>query len=179
MGTGVNANFVGDKNPDCFTYAFLLVVESDHFETFPGEHFGYILWVAPKISEGGWATLVKYNSFYFASTSCANCIFKWMTSIAQGKNNSLTDGSYYGAAWFDREISGYALKDGYAPGSALVPLTEGITDCSEYPLWHPPYSTAYQADCKNSPAGLKGAAQTVQVRDYSPEGEWDIIEAKY
>lgn len=188
-GTGSNGEWIGFPNPACSTYALMLSVTSEHFKTFSGVHTGYILWVSPSVTAGGWAHLVKFTAHYWdgkynvpgyiASATCADCMFKWMTSIAQTKGNTLADGSYYSAVWFKREISGYALNESYDDGGTLTTLREGITDCSEYPLWHPPYSQKYQADCTDSPSGLKGTARTVQVKNYVAEGEWDIITAKY
>ncbi len=183
-------NFTGFPIAACNTYALMLSVASEHFLGFEGGHTSYIVWVSPNVTDGGWAHLDKYTAPYWngkknvagwvANVTCGGCIFKWMTSIAQSKGNTLTDGSYFGAVWYKREISGYALGEPFLAGSGeLKTITAQITDCSEYPLWRPPYSTNYQADCKNSPSGLTGIAKTVEVKDYVPGGEWDIIAAKY
>jgi hypothetical protein len=95
-----------------------------------------------------------------------------MTSIAQ-KHEHLEDGSTYSATWSDRSISGAALNGDSS--IELVPITPAITDCSEYPLWIPPYGQPYNADCKNTPAGLKGLAQSITVKSYSATGETDTI----
>ncbi len=58
-------------------------------------------------------------------------------------------------------------------------LQPQITDCSEYPLWIPPYSKPYNADCKNTPTGLKGVAQSNTVQNYSATGETDTINLKH
>ncbi len=189
QGKGGDAEWIGFPNAECSTYAMTLSVTSEFFDTYSGAHTALIIWVAPNITDGGWGHLVKFVSKYYngkynvpgyiASATCGGCMFKWMTSIAQPKGNTLSDGSYYGAVWFKREISGYALKESYTAGSPLIRTTKNLVNCSEYPLWHPPYSSDYQADCTNMPSGLKGAAQTVLVKDYFPDGEWDIIRAKF
>ncbi len=188
-GTGNDSTFLGFPIASCNTYAMMLMVTSDYFKTFKGAHTGIIMWVSPDISIGGWAHLVKFTSPYWngkynvpgyeVAANCGGCMFKWMTSIAQSGPNDLSDGSDYGAAWFERKISGYALGLSYTAGDPLIKLTEKLANCSEYPLWHPPYGTDHQADCTNTPAGLKGLAQTVKVKDYGPDGELDIIETYY
>jgi hypothetical protein len=188
-GTGNDSTFIGFPIAACNTYAMMLMVTSEHFKTFKGDHTGFIMWVSPDITIGGWAHLVPFTAPYWngkhnvpgyeVAANCGGCIFKWMTSIAQSGPNDLSDGSDYGAAWFEREISNYALGESSTAGGRLIKLTAKLANCSEYPLWHPPYGTDHQADCTNTPDGLKGLAQIVKVKDYGPDGELDIIEAYY
>jgi hypothetical protein len=173
----------------CSTFGMLLEVQSHHFVGHINEpHLGLILWISPNVSWGGWAKAIKVISKYWngnfnvpgyiPQVTCAGCIFKWMTSIAQTTQN-LTDGAVYGAAWSKRMISGYALNKGPDDGGEMIPLSEEITDCSEYPLWNPPYNTKdYAADCKDSPSGLEGTANAIHVMDFDTKGEWDIIDLK-
>lgn len=188
-GKGNDTTFIGFPIASCTTFALVLHVESENFLNFEGKsHAAMIIWVSPDVSWGGWAHLKKITAKYWngkynvpgyvSDVTCANCIFKWMTSIAQTTEN-LHDGAAYGAAWLDREVSGFALKQPSPQGGELVPLTPAITDCSEYPLWHASYPKKYDTDCTNTPSGLSGVAQSITVRDYVPEGEWDIIELKY
>ena len=169
-------------NPACDTYALMLIGNSKHFNGHLGHDILWAIeWVAPTWNDGGWAQLTtskgywdgKYNvTLHSASAPCGGSIFKWMTSIAQ-KHEHLEDGSTYSATWSDRSISGAALNGDSS--IELVPITPAITDCSEYPLWIPPYGQPYNADCKNTPAGLKGLAQSITVKSYSATGETDTI----
>jgi hypothetical protein len=169
-------------NPACDTYALMLIGKSKHFNGHLGHDIIWAIeWVAPTWNDGGWAKLTtskgywegKYNvTLHSASAPCGGCIFKWMTSIAQ-KHQNLQDASTYSATWSDRSISGAALNG----DSSIepVPITPAITDCSEYPLWIPPYGQPYNADCKDTPAGLNGLAQSITVKNYSATGETDTI----
>lgn len=179
-------SFVG-PSPACTTYALQLEANSAHVEGRTGIVEQFILWIAPSVDTGGWAELVKFTgdwnlkhnqTLYRSQAPCGNCSFKWMTSIAQKKEN-LADGSTFTATWSQREITDYAFGGTNATGAHMVSITPGITDCSEYPLWHSPYGTPYNADCKNTPSSLKGLSQTVKVTSYTPGGEADSISAKY
>jgi len=187
IGTGRSAETLASgPNPACDTYALMLFGESRHFVGHLGSDMVWAIeWVAPSWDDGGWAQLVKFNGYwegkqnvtrYTSGAPCSGCIFKWMTSIAQSTED-LDDGSTYSATWTYRKISGYAFKGGYPSG--LVSLQPQITDCSEYPLWIPPYGKPYNADCKNTPTGLKGVAQSNTVQNYSATGETDTINLKY
>jgi hypothetical protein len=187
-GSGVDILNYGPLLADCQTYMLILTAESYNFkgETDGKLHTKVIGYVSPDLTQGGWATLMSWKSLWYdkpatlwtAETYCKDCIFKWMTSIAQSKEN-LTDKSYYGATWSNRQISGFATHEKWPQGGETVPLTAAITDCSEYPLWHTPYPTKYNTDCTTTPAGLKGTTQSVKVWKYSPEEEFDTIDLKY
>jgi hypothetical protein len=182
--------WIGFPDKACTTFALVLEAESYNFDGFKDNaHVGIIMWVAPDVSEGGWAKTKKivaqywngkYNvPGYVADTTCGGCIFKWMTSIAQ-KTQNLSDGAVFGAAWFLRGVSGYAWgKSELNYGAVVTPLTADITDCSEYPLWHTPYPAKLGTDCTNTPNGLSGLAQSIHVRNYKVKGEWDIIDLNY
>ncbi len=183
IGTGRSAETLASgPNPACDTYGLMLFGESRHFVGHLGSNIVWAIeWVAPSWDDGGWAQLVKFKGYwegkqnvtrYTSGAPCGGCIFKWMTSIAQSTEH-LHDGSTYSATWTYRKISGYAFKGSYPSG--LVSLTRAITDCSEYPLWVPPYGKPYNADCKNSPSGLTGVAQSITVNNYAPTGETDSI----
>ena len=181
---GKKPTFFGPSQA-CVAYGLILEADSDHVEGRIGKvTTQFILWVAPSVDTGGWAdafTFVgtwsngKKEKLYRGEAPCDSCIFKWMTSIAQKKQN-LKDGSTNTATWSQRQISVYAI--GKNTG-ALTSLTPDLTDCTEYPLWNPPYSNDYKADCKNTPSGLEGVANTIGVTGYSSVGETDTITAKY
>lgn len=189
-GNDKNHTWLGFPDPGCTTFAMVLTASSYNFVGYKNtQHTGFIMWVAPSIGEGGWASLIKIVAQYWngkfnvpgyiAETTCGGCIFKWMTSIAQSDQN-LSDGHAFGAAWLNRGIAGYAWgKNSSHNNGGVYPLTADITDCSEYPLWHTPYPARLNTDCTNTPSGLKGLAQSVQVRDFDTKGEWDIIDLKY
>lgn len=176
-------DFLGFPRQDCNTYALELSVGSTQFVNHPGALQIYkIIWFSPDVAYGGWGgleplTVKNYNgvknvSGYLPRVSCENCAFKWMTSIAQKKEN-LTDKSWYGAAW-----GGHLLqKVGMSESSAEVPPSE--LNCTEYPLWESAYPSNHAQDCRNTPAGLKGVAPSVGVTDYHSQYETDVISLKY
>lgn len=140
-----------------------------------------VVWAPPYLDkpgtfEGGWGQLVKLsgNNGYNVDTSCPGCIFKYMTSIAQPPPGRYKDGSSFSATWSDREITCSLLQTcGEDGANVLVPLTDDIVDCSEYPLWTI-YSDSAQ-DCMNTPLVLAGLGLSVFVTGYSATGETDSI----
>jgi hypothetical protein len=176
-------DFIGFPSEGCNTYGLSLSVSSSHFVGHPGAIVTYkLIWYSPNYSYGGWGTLEPlkvgyYNgqknvSGWLPRVPCENCAFKWMTSIAQKKEN-LTDKSWYAAAW----SSHYIYKDGMGGTSTPIPTDELY--CSEYPLWESAYPSKHAQDCRNSPAGLKGVQQSVSVTKFSPQFEVDLIDLKY
>jgi hypothetical protein len=172
-------------SPACTTFGLLLEANSAHVEGEGGKNVvQFILWVAPSVDSGGWSASFEFvgswngkpdQTLYASKAQCGGCIFKWMTSIGQKPKDNLTDGATFKAAWYERQITRFAYGDIYPKGQELAPLTGGLALCSEYPLWKPPYGKPYNADCKNSPTGLKGIAQSVNVTSYEPTEETDMI----
>jgi hypothetical protein len=109
---------------------------------------------------------------YVVDATCGGCMFKWMTSIAQKKEN-LKDKSTYSAKWTSHVISDYAYGGSV---NSFENLTKGLEYCSEYPLWTPPYTTKYAADCKNSPIPVKGKLPPpIVVTGFAVGGEKDTF----
>ena len=187
LDNGTEKVFFG-PSPACTTYALQLEANSAHVEGRIGKVVEqFILWIAPTVDTGGWSHAYKFvgdwngkhnQTLYASKAQCANCMFKWMTSIGQKKEN-LASGSTFTATWSSRQITDWAFGGKDANGQKMVALAPGITDCSEYPLWHSPYGKPYNADCKNSPSALKGLSQTVKVTGYTSGGETDSIALKY
>jgi hypothetical protein len=184
---GTTPQFFG-PSPACTTFILQLETTSAHVEGKSGDVEQFIAWVAPSVDTGGWAISYKFvgswngkpnQTLYASKAPCGGCIFKWMTSIGQKPKENLTDGASFNATWSDREITKFAYGDTGAEGQKLALLTADLTLCSEYPLWKPPYGPPYFADCKNTPSGLKGIAQSVNVTNYSTTGETDTISLKY
>lgn len=175
--------FIGFPNKDCSTYALSLSVTSDQFTGHIGKtQTYYLIWYSPSYSRGGWAELMNYTaklyngqknvSGYVPRVPCENCAFKWMTSIAQSKEN-LHDKSWYAAGWYAHRVGEWE------DGSISYGIPAATLYCTEYPLWEASYPSAHAQDCKNSPLGLKGAQQSVSVTNFSSQKEIDLIDLKY
>ncbi len=176
-------DFIGFPSEGCNTYGLELSVGSSHFVGHAGAIAVYkLIWYSPNYEYGGWGSLepltVKYYngqknvSGWLPRVSCANCAFKWMTSIAQKKEN-LTDGSSYAAAWAGHFIYKWGME------STASEVPAGDLYCTEYPLWESAYPTKHAQDCRKSPTGLKGVQQSIAVPQYSSQFETDVINLKY
>ena len=176
-------NFIGFPVKDCNTYALVLEVSSDQFVGHVGSIESWlVVWFSPNYQYGGWGTLEPYTAAHYNGSKnvpgwvprvpCENCAFKWMTSIAQKKEN-LTDKSWYAAAWGTHRIVDWGASRTFSnvPSADLY--------CTEYPLWHTAYPSNHAEDCLNTPKGLTGIQQSVSVSDYSSERETDLIDLKY
>ena len=166
----------GAGSPSCQRYDLVLEILEPGTTTV----LQAVIWAppyrdSPGTFEGGWGQLEQLpdNGGYTVDTSCPGCIFKWMTSIAQPPPGRYTDGSTFSATWSNREISCALIQTCGDGPEGPVPLTDDITDCSEYPLWTT-YSDSSQ-DCMNTPSSVTGVAASVQVSGYSATGETDSI----
>ena len=139
---------------------------------------------------GGWGDVfsVTYGglTYLVPEAPCADCVLKWMTTIAQKKADtacpackvSYTDGSTFAASWVTRAISCNAV--GCTIGNAAMNLTSALTNCTEYPPWYGKYDKAnFQRDCTGTPAKQKGLAQSITVGAYAPDSESDAISLTY
>jgi hypothetical protein len=128
---------------------------------------------------GGWGDVFSVGApaYLVPEVPCANCVFKWMTSIGQPKDKvNYSDGATYGATWSSRAISCNAV--GCSGDNEAIPMTAALTLCTEFPLWFGKY--AYGArDCRNTPPKQKYLAQSVTVAGYSATGEADAIALIY
>lgn len=96
-----------------------------------------------------------------------------MTGIGQ-KSENLLDGSNYSATWSNRHIAPWAAGKSAPKDSESLPMTTGLTNCSEYPLRSVYSPGTVKSDCSNSPSkGLTGNEGDVKVTNYSVTGETD------
>lgn len=171
------------KSPFCGTVAFIL----ERGRGGIGEQYDEdaIVYIAPKISYGGWGQIAisdqgtgkNPDTHYWPQVPCGGCVFKWMTSVAQ-KQEDLLDGSTFSATWSNRQIAPWAVHPGDVNTPTKgnpVPMTEDLTLCSEYPLWHGTYSgKTVLEDCADTPReGLTGVETVVRASGYSVSGERD------
>jgi hypothetical protein len=148
-----------------------------------------IVWIAPSISYGGWGKMAtseqgsteKPQKNYWPQASCGGCIFKWTTGIGQLKED-LTDNSSYTATWSNRKIAPWATDPGdksFVNLGVPVPMTEKLTLCSEYPLWTAYDGATAESDCSDTSPTVSGLRRSVQVSNYSVEGETDFISLSF
>jgi len=178
---------IGD--PNCPTYAFNLEFAPDPNNRF-ANNVG-VMYISDDATQGGWGSVVRWDNQpdeYVESVSCGGCVFKRMTTIAQSDpanpppadQENLQSGSSFTSSWSGTFISCWAnqsCSDPYNYG--VVPWDASITGgCTEYPYWTGSFIPG-QDECTATPSSVTGVSASVQVTNFTFDGESTSISLTY
>jgi len=177
------------SDPNCPTYAFDIYFEPDPSNQY-ANNVG-VIYISDDATRGGWGSVVKFETqpdLFFESVSCGGCVFKRMTTIGQSDpanpppadRENLQSGSSFASSWSGTVISCWANQscpDGRSYG--VVPWDASITGgCTEYPYWNGSFIPG-QDECTATPSFVTGVSASVQVNNFTFDGESTLINLTY